>query len=100
EVLGITEGEPAAASRLPHRVGGVAALPHPRDDPGLGGGGPRPVTVLDRDEPIIRPALQGRRRYTGDPARLRQGDRAGLIVRVVGAHADLNLAMGRGPSNE
>ena len=39
QVLDVAEGEPAVADRAPQLLERVAALAHPRDDPGLGGGG-------------------------------------------------------------
>ena len=84
EVLRVPEREPAAARRLPDRVDGVAALPHPGDHPSLGRRCRRPAPVLDRDEVLLRPAPQGRGRDARDPARLGERDGVVLIVRSGG----------------
>ena len=86
EVLGVAEREPAAASRLSDRVDRIAPLPHPGDHPRLRRRGGRPPPILDRDEALVGPALQGRVRDAGDPARLRQGDGVALVA-VGGTHS-------------
>ena len=76
QVLGVAEGELAPPGGLLDRLQRVAALAHPRHHPGLGRRGPGPAAVRDRDDPLLGPALQGRRRDAGDPARLGERDLA------------------------
>ena len=81
QVLDVAEGEAPVANRSADLTQRVAAIAHPGDDPGLGRGGRRPAPVLDRDDAIGGPALQGRLRDAGPARRLGQRDPLGA-----GAH--------------
>ncbi len=66
--------EPALAARPLQLLQRVAALAHPCDHPGLGGGGGGPAPPAHRHDLLLRPALQGVRRDPGAARGLAQGD--------------------------
>ena len=72
EVLDEAEGEPPLAARPLQLLQRVAALAHPRDDPGLGRGGRGPATAPHRQHLLRRPAFQGAGRNARTPRRLAQ----------------------------
>ena len=76
-LLGETEGELAVLAGFPQFLEAVAALPHPGHDPGLGGGGRSPAALLDRDDLLLRPALERRGGHAGPSGGFAQGDALG-----------------------
>ncbi len=89
QVLDGAEGEAAVADCAADLAQGVAALAHPGDDPRLGGRPRGPLAALELEDPLVRPALQGRRRDPGSARGLAERDR------LVGGHLCDNLYRGR-----
>ena len=99
QVLGVAEGELAFARGLLDRFERVAALAHPRDHPGLRRRA-RSSARPDRDDPLLRPALQRRLGDTGDLARLAQRDGVVLIASVRGSSATSAAQASAAPRKE
>jgi hypothetical protein len=74
QLLDEAEGEAALAPRPLQLLQRVAALAHPCDDARLRRRRGRPAPPADRQDPLLRPALQRARRDAGAARGLAEGD--------------------------